>query len=72
MKLRFIVELKLETLHWSFLLLLEDELALILVHLWSQAGILLLHAKVVFNQVKGFLVDLLVLMALEELNLVQT
>lgn len=72
MKLRFIVALKLETLHWSFLLLLEDELALILVHLWSQAGILLLHTEVVFNQVKGFLVDLLVLMALEELNLVQT
>lgn len=64
------VELKLETLHGSFLLL-EDKLALTLVHLWSQAGVLLLHAKVVFNQVEGLLVDLLVLMALQELNLVQ-
>lgn len=65
------VGLKLETLHGSFLLL-EDELALTLVHLWSQAGILLLHAEVVFNQVKSLLVDFLVLMALQELDLVQT
>lgn len=55
--------LKLETLHGSFLLL-EDKLALILIHLWSQAGILFLHTEVVFNQVKGLLVDLLVLVAL--------
>ena len=40
--------LKLEPLHGSFLLL-EDELALTLVHLWSQAGILLFNAKVMFN-----------------------
>lgn len=64
------VGLKLETLHGSFLLL-EDKLALTLVNLWSQAGVLLLHAEVVFNQVESLLVDLLVLVALQELDLVQ-
>lgn len=62
--------LKLETLHGSFLLL-EDKLALILVHWRSQASILLLHTEVVFDQVEGLLVDLLVLVALQELDLVQ-
>lgn len=63
--------LELETLHGS-LLLLEDELALTLVHLRCQVGILLLHTEVVFNQVEGLLVDFLVLMALQELYLIQT
>jgi len=62
--------LELETFHGS-ILLLEDKLSLSFVHLWSQAGILLIHTKVVFNQVKGLLVDLQVLVALQELDLVQ-
>lgn len=62
--------LELKPLHGSFLLL-EDELALTLIHLWGQAGVFFLHAKVVFDQVEGLLVDLLVLVALQELDLVQ-
>ena len=62
--------LELEAFHWS-LLLLEDELALALIHLRCEARVLLLHTKVVLDQVKGLLVDLLVLMTLQELNLVQ-
>lgn len=62
--------LELEAFHRS-LRLLEYVLALILIHLRNDAGILLLHAKVVLDQVKGLLVDLLVLVALQELNLVQ-
>ena len=62
--------LELEAFHGS-LLLLEDELALALIHLWCEARVLLLHAKVVLDQVEGLLVDLLVLMTLQELNLVQ-
>lgn len=62
--------LKLEAFHRS-LLLLEDVLALALVHLRGDVGVLLFYAKVVLNQVKGLLIDLLVLMALQELNLVQ-
>lgn len=62
--------LKLETLHWP-LLLLKHKLALTLVHLWSQTGVLLLYTEVVFNQVESLLVDLLVLVALQKLDLVQ-
>lgn len=61
---------ELETLHRSFLLL-ENKLALVLIHLWSQAGVLHLHAEVALDQVEGLLVDLLVLVALQELDLIQ-
>ncbi len=62
--------LELEAFHRP-LRLLENVLALILIHLRNNAGVLLLHTKVVLDQVKGLLVDLLVLVALQELNLVQ-
>ncbi len=62
--------LELEAFHRP-LRLLENVLALILIHLRNDAGVLLLHTKVVLDQVKGLLVDLLVLVALQELNLVQ-
>lgn len=43
--------------------MLEDELLLVLIYLGSQSGVIL-YAKVVLDQVKGLLVDLLVLVAL--------
>lgn len=60
-----------ETLHGR-LLLGEEELLVVLIHLWGQAAVLVLHPKVVLDQVEGLLVDLLILVTLEELNLVQT
>lgn len=51
--------------------MLEDELLLVLVYLGSQGGIVVLYSKVVLDQVKGLLVDLLVLMALQKFNLIQ-
>lgn len=62
--------LELVAFHRSFRLL-ENVLALILIHLRNDACILLLDPKVVLDQVKGLLVYLLVLVALQELNLVQ-
>lgn len=64
-------DLELEALHWSFLLR-EKELLVGLVHLRSEAAVLILHAEVTLDEVKRLLVDLLVVVALEELNLVQS
>lgn len=50
---------------------MEDELLLRLIHLRSQAAVVILYTKVVLNEVKGLLVDFLVLMALEKLNFIQ-
>lgn len=50
---------------------MEDELLLRLIHLRSQAAIVIFYTKVVLNEVKGLLVDFLVLMALEKLDFIQ-
>lgn len=62
--------LKLEALHGG-LLLREKELLVGLVHLRGKAAVLVFHPEVVLNQVEGLLVDLLVVVALEELDLVK-
>ena len=43
-----------------------------LVHLRGETVVLVLHPEVVLDQVEGLLVDLLVVVALEELDLVET
>lgn len=62
--------LELETFHWC-LRLLENVLRLSLIHLRGDAGVFLLHPKVVLNQVKRLLVNFLVFVTLQELDLVQ-
>lgn len=63
-------DLKLKALHGG-LLLGEEELLVGLVHLGGEAAVLVFHPEVVLDQVEGFLVDLLVVVALEELDLVK-
>lgn len=62
--------LKLEALHGG-LLLREEELLVGLVHLGGEVAVLVVHPEVVLDQVKGLLVDLLVVVALQELDLVE-
>lgn len=50
---------------------MEDELLLRFIHLRSQAAVVIFYTKVVLDEVKGLLVDFLVLMALEKLNFIQ-
>lgn len=66
---RTLEDLELEALHGS-LLLREEELLVGLVHLRSEAAVFVLHPKVALNEVEGLLVDLLVVVALQELDLV--
>lgn len=61
---------KLEAFHGS-LTLLEDVLLLIDIHLWGNAAVFILCSKVVLNQIKGLLINLLILVALQEFNFVQ-
>jgi len=63
--------LKLEALHGR-LLLGEKELLVGLVHLRGEAVVLVLHPEIVLDEIEGLLVDLLVVVALEELDLVET
>lgn len=62
--------LKLEALHGG-LLLGEEELLVGLVHLGGEVAVLVFHPEVVLDQVEGLLVDLLVVVALQELDLVE-
>lgn len=62
--------LKLEALHGG-LLLGEEELLVGLVHLGGDVAVLVFHPEVVLDQVEGLLVDLLVVVALQELDLVE-
>lgn len=62
--------LKLKALHGG-LLLGEEELLVGLVHLGGEVAVLVFHPEVVLDQVEGLLVDLLVVVALEELYLVK-
>lgn len=62
---------KLETFHRS-LRLLEDVLLLTEVNLGRNAAVLILSPEIMLNKIKGLLVDLLIFMALKELNFIQT
>lgn len=63
--------LELESLHGR-LSLLKYVLLLAEVHLWGDAGVLVLRAKVMLDQVECLLIDLLVFVALKKLDFVQT
>lgn len=62
--------LELEAFHGR-LALLEEELLLLQVHGGGQRRVLVLRAEVALDQVEGLLVDLLVRMALQELQLIE-
>lgn len=62
--------LELEAFHGR-LALLEEELLLLQVHGRGQCRVLVLRAEVALDQVEGLLVDLLVRMALQELQLIK-
>lgn len=62
---------ELEALHGSFALL-EEKLLLLQVDGGGQGPILVLGAEVALDQIERLLVDLLVLVALQELKLIQT
>lgn len=63
--------LELEALH-GCLTLLEEELLLLQVHCRCQSRVLILCVEVALDQVKGLLIDLLIFMALQELQFIQT
>lgn len=63
------VWLQLESLHGGFPLL-EDVLLLAQIYLGGNTAVFILRAEVMLDQVKRLLIDLLVLVALQELDLV--
>lgn len=63
---------KLEATHGSTCAAPKLVLLRCLVHGWCQIFVLLLSAEITFNDVKGFLVDLSILMTLQKLNFIQT